>query len=89
MVIYSSPPLWCIIDGNVSAHGIAHRLPPVLLALPMQRRVGQQQATRLTKRDRISITRLEQIAAATSMTRNSLVALSTTVRHLICWEPAS
>ena len=33
--------------GNVSAHGVAHRLPPVLLALPMQRRAGQQQATRL------------------------------------------
>ena len=74
--------------ASVSAHGITHRLPPVLVAAPLQRRTGQQQATRLTKRDRISITRLEQIAAATSMTRNSLVALSTTVRHLICWPSA-
>jgi hypothetical protein len=28
-------------------HGIAHRLPPVLVAAPLQRRTGQQQATRL------------------------------------------
>ena len=30
-----------------SMHGIAHRLPPVLVAAPLQRRTGQQQATRL------------------------------------------
>ena len=30
-----------------SMHGIAHRLPPVLLAAPLQRRTGQQQAKRL------------------------------------------
>lgn len=30
-----------------SMHGIAHRLPPVLVAVPLQRRTGQQQATRL------------------------------------------
>ncbi|CAM5794018.1 hypothetical protein OPEN69S_03376 [Ottowia pentelensis] len=30
-----------------SMHGIAHRLPPVLIAAPLQRRTGQQQATRL------------------------------------------
>ena len=30
-----------------SMQGIAHRLPPVLVAAPLQRRTGQQQATRL------------------------------------------
>lgn len=33
--------------GAVSAHGIAHRLPPVLVAALLLRRTGQQQATRL------------------------------------------
>ncbi len=33
--------------ASVSAHGITHRLPPVLVAAPLQRRTGQQQATRL------------------------------------------
>jgi hypothetical protein len=30
-----------------SLHGIAHRLPPILVAAPLLRRTGQQQATRL------------------------------------------
>ncbi len=33
--------------AGTSMHGIAHRLPPVLVAAPLQRRTGQQQATRL------------------------------------------
>lgn len=33
--------------GAVSVHGIAHRLPPILVAAPLLRRTGQQQATRL------------------------------------------
>ena len=33
--------------GGVSVHGIAHRLPPILVAAPLLRRTGQQQATRL------------------------------------------
>lgn len=33
--------------ASASRHGIAHRLPPVLVAAPLQRRTGQQQATRL------------------------------------------
>ncbi len=33
--------------AGVSLHGIAHRLPTVLVAAPLQRRTGQQQATRL------------------------------------------
>ena len=32
--------------GAVSVHGIAHRLPPVLVAAPLLRRTGQQQAKR-------------------------------------------
>ncbi|MBP7532631.1 MAG: hypothetical protein KA775_12485, partial [Ottowia sp.] len=33
--------------GAVSVHGIAHRLPQILVAAPLLRRTGQQQATRL------------------------------------------
>ena len=33
--------------AGTSMHGIAHRLPPVLVAAPLQRRTGQQQAMRL------------------------------------------
>lgn len=33
--------------GAVAGHGIAHRLPRVLVAAPLLRRTGQQQATRL------------------------------------------
>ena len=33
--------------GAVSVYGIAHRLPPTLVAAPLLRRTGQQQATRL------------------------------------------
>lgn len=33
--------------GAVSVHGIAHRLPPILVAAPLLRRTGRQQATRL------------------------------------------
>ena len=33
--------------GAVSVHGMAHRLPPVLVAAPLLRRTGQQQAKRL------------------------------------------
>lgn len=33
--------------AGTSMHGIAHWLPPVLVAAPLQRRTGQQQATRL------------------------------------------
>lgn len=33
--------------GGVSVHGITHRLPPILVAAPLQHRTGQQQATRL------------------------------------------
>lgn len=33
--------------GAVSVHGIAHRLPPILVAAPLLQRTGQQQATRL------------------------------------------
>lgn len=33
--------------GSASMHGIRHRLPPILVAAPLQCRTGQQQATRL------------------------------------------
>jgi hypothetical protein len=33
--------------AGASPHGIAHRLPPILVAAPLLRRTGQQRATRL------------------------------------------
>lgn len=45
----ATPAGWGAVWQRASAsmHGIAHRLPPVLVAAPLQRCTGQQQATRL------------------------------------------
>ena len=46
---FAAPAGWGAVwqRASGSLHGIAHRLPPVLVAAPLQRRIGQQQATRL------------------------------------------
>ncbi|WP_124982698.1 hypothetical protein [Ralstonia solanacearum] len=45
----ATPAGWSALwqRAGVSVHGIAHRLPPVLVAAPLQHRTGQQQATRM------------------------------------------
>lgn len=45
----ATPAGWCAAWQRARdlTHGIAHRLPPVLMAAPLLRRTGQQQATRL------------------------------------------
>ena len=47
--VAATPAGWGAVwqRAGTSMHGIAHRLPPVLVAAPLQRRTGQQQAARL------------------------------------------